>query len=58
MTVVCQVRGENYHDAESGTSSNVWNRVETQHGNGYLNDTLVATSKSGFPSDGLFEYEM
>ncbi|WP_165959162.1 fibronectin type III domain-containing protein, partial [Actinomadura sp. KC345] len=59
LTVVCQVRGQSYHDPESGTSSDVWNRVETQqHGNGYLNDTLVATPGNGFPSDGLYECEM
>ncbi|MEV5829520.1 fibronectin type III domain-containing protein [Spirillospora sp. NPDC052242] len=55
MTVVCQVRGEAYTDSESGTSSDIWNKVQTQYGDGYLNDTLVATSKNGFPSDGLFE---
>lgn len=58
MTVVCQVRGETYHEPESNTSSNVWNRVQTQYGNGYLNDTLVATSKNGYPSDGLYECQM
>ncbi|NDU77233.1 hypothetical protein GWI34_32110 [Actinomadura sp. DSM 109109] len=58
MTVVCQVHGSPYHDGESNTSSDVWNRVETQYGNGYLNDTLVATSKNGYPSDGLFECQM
>lgn len=58
MTVVCQVHGDPYHDAESNTSSNVWNRVQTSYGNGYLNDTLVATSKNDYPSDGLFECQM
>lgn len=58
MTVVCQVQGQYYRDGESGTESAVWNRVQTKYGNGYLNDTLVATSKNGFPSDGLYECEM
>ncbi|WP_026400394.1 fibronectin type III domain-containing protein [Actinomadura rifamycini] len=58
MTVVCQVRGEPYTDPESGSSSDVWNQVRTPHGDGYLNDTLVRTTKGrGFPSDGLFECE-
>ncbi|GAA4387202.1 hypothetical protein GCM10023088_59070 [Actinomadura verrucosospora] len=55
MTVVCQVQGQSYNDPESNTSSSVWNQVQTSYGNGYLNDTLVATSKNGYPSDGLFE---
>ncbi|MEV0662867.1 hypothetical protein ACIBI3_24675 [Actinomadura luteofluorescens] len=58
MTVVCQVHGASYHDTESNTSSDVWNRVQTSYGDGYLNDTLVATSKNGYPSDGLFECQM
>ncbi|WP_433472930.1 hypothetical protein ACQPZP_29180 [Spirillospora sp. CA-142024] len=58
MTVVCQVQGQSYHEPESNTTSTVWNRVQTQYGNGYLNDTLVATSKNGYPSNGLYECEM
>ncbi|TDB83983.1 hypothetical protein E1264_26320 [Actinomadura sp. KC216] len=55
MTVVCQVQGESYTDTESNTTSTVWNKVQTKYGDGYLNDTLVATSKNGYPSDGLYE---
>ncbi|MFB4314491.1 hypothetical protein [Actinomadura sp. 21ATH] len=58
MTVVCQVRSENYRDGESGTSSDIWNRVRTRYGDGYLNDTLVATTKGPYPSNGLYECEM
>ncbi|WP_433336919.1 hypothetical protein [Spirillospora sp. CA-294931] len=57
MTVVCQITGESYTDTQSNTSSTTWNRVQTKYGNGYLNDTLVATPKGAMPAGGLFECE-
>ncbi|MGN9842413.1 fibronectin type III domain-containing protein [Nonomuraea sp. H19] len=55
LTVICQVKGENYTDSSTGRSSDIWNRIESQYGNGYLNDTLVATPDGGFPEGPLFE---
>ncbi len=55
LTVICQVKGTNYRDPYTGKSSDIWDRVETQYGNGYLNDMMVATPKGGFPAAGLFE---
>ncbi|MEV1175644.1 hypothetical protein [Nonomuraea sp. NPDC049784] len=55
LTVICQVKGENYTDTSTGRSSDIWNRIESQYGNGYLNDTLVATPDGGFPEAPLFE---
>ncbi|MER7501535.1 hypothetical protein AB0L05_38160 [Nonomuraea pusilla] len=55
LTVVCQVKGPSYTDASTGRSSDIWNRVETKYGNGYLNDTLVATPDGGFPEGPLYE---
>ncbi|WP_157549023.1 fibronectin type III domain-containing protein [Nonomuraea candida] len=55
LTVICQVRGESYTDSSTGRSSDIWNRIESQYGNGYLNDTLVATPDGGFPEGPLFE---
>ncbi|MFI6595571.1 fibronectin type III domain-containing protein [Nonomuraea sp. NPDC050536] len=55
LTVICQVKGANYTDTSTGKSSDVWNRVETQYGNGYMNDTMVGTPKGGFPGGPLFE---
>ncbi|HEX4813139.1 MAG TPA: fibronectin type III domain-containing protein, partial [Nonomuraea sp.] len=55
LTVVCQVKGQNYTDPSTGASSTIWNRIESQYGNGYLNDTLVATPDGGFPEGPLFE---
>ncbi|MGP3965536.1 fibronectin type III domain-containing protein [Nonomuraea sp. 3N208] len=55
LTVICQVKGENYTDTSTGRSSDIWNRIESQYGNGYLNDTLVATPDGGFPEGPLFE---
>ncbi|GAA3224753.1 hypothetical protein [Nonomuraea helvata] len=55
LTVICQVKGENYTDTSTGKSSDIWNRIESQYGNGYLNDTLVATPDGGFPEAPLFE---
>ncbi|WP_091099128.1 fibronectin type III domain-containing protein [Nonomuraea pusilla] len=55
LTVVCQVKGPSYTDSSSGRSSDIWNRVETRYGNGYLNDTLVATPDGGFPEGPLYE---
>jgi hypothetical protein len=52
--VICQVQGSNFTDPSTGQSSNIWNRIESQYGNGYLNDTLVATPKGGFPAGPLF----
>jgi hypothetical protein len=54
LTVICQVQGSNFTDPSTGQSSNIWNRIESQYGNGYLNDTLVATPKGGFPAGPLF----
>ncbi|WP_219471196.1 fibronectin type III domain-containing protein [Nonomuraea rhizosphaerae] len=55
VTVICQVKGSNYTDPSTGGSSDVWNRIESPSGNGYLNDTLVGTPKGGFPAAPLFE---
>ncbi|MEW9549215.1 hypothetical protein [Nonomuraea sp. NPDC050783] len=55
LTVICQVKGESYTDRSTGKTSDIWNRVESQYGNGYLNDTLVATPDGGFPEGPLFE---
>lgn len=55
LTVICQVKGVSYTDKSTGKSSDIWNRVESQYGNGYLNDTLVATPDGGFPEAPLFE---
>ncbi|GAA2154757.1 fibronectin type III domain-containing protein [Actinomadura napierensis] len=57
MTVVCQAKGDSFHDPESNTTSSVWDQVQTQYGNGYLSDTLVATSKGAYPASGLYECE-
>ncbi|MEV4106015.1 hypothetical protein [Nonomuraea sp. NPDC049695] len=55
LTVICQVKGASYTDTSTGKSSDIWNRIESQYGNGYLNDTLVATPDGGFPEAPLFE---
>jgi hypothetical protein len=55
LTVICQVKGASYTDSSTGRTSDVWNRIESQYGNGYLNDTLVATPDGGFPEGPLFE---
>ncbi|MBB6548281.1 fibronectin type III domain-containing protein [Nonomuraea rubra] len=55
LTVICQVKGSSYTDSSTGRSSDIWNRIESQYGNGYLNDTLVATPDGGFPEGPLFE---
>jgi hypothetical protein len=55
LTVICQVKGTKYTDPSTGNSSDVWDKIESQYGNGYLNDTLVATPKGSFPAGGLFE---
>ncbi|UBU10497.1 fibronectin type III domain-containing protein [Nonomuraea gerenzanensis] len=55
LTVICQVKGASYTDSSTGRSSDIWNRIESQYGNGYLNDTLVATPDGGFPEGPLFE---
>ncbi|MEO3869280.1 hypothetical protein ABGB18_10660 [Nonomuraea sp. B12E4] len=55
LTVICQVKGPSYTDKSTGRSSDIWNRIESQYGNGYLNDTLVATPDGGFPEGPLFE---
>ena len=56
LTVICQVKGTSYTDTSTGKSSDIWNRIESSAGNGYLNDTLVATPDGGgFPEAPLFE---
>ena len=55
LTVICQVKGASYTDSSTGRTSDIWNRIESQYGNGYLNDTLVATPDGGFPEGPLFE---
>lgn len=55
LTVICQVKGTSYTDTSTGRTSDIWNRIESQYGNGYLNDTLVATPDGGFPEGPLFE---
>ena len=55
LTVICQVKGASYTDKSTGKSSDVWNRIESSAGNGYLNDTLVATPDGGgFPEAPLY----
>ncbi|MGN9788913.1 hypothetical protein ACTMTF_46495 [Nonomuraea sp. ZG12] len=56
LTVICQVKGTSYTDTSTGKSSDIWNRIESSAGNGYLNDTLVGTPEGGgFPEAPLFE---
>jgi hypothetical protein len=57
MTVICQVKGPSYTDTDTGMSSDVWNKVESSRGNGWLNDVLMATPKGGFPAAPLWECE-
>ncbi|MBF8194612.1 fibronectin type III domain-containing protein [Nonomuraea sp. K274] len=57
MTVICQTRGAAYTDTDTGMSSNVWNKVESGRGNGWLNDVLMDTPKGGYPAPPLWECE-
>ncbi|MFC4006049.1 hypothetical protein ACFOY2_02365 [Nonomuraea purpurea] len=57
MTVICQQRGAPYTDNDTGQSSDVWNKVESPRGNGWLNDVLMDTPKGGFPAAPLWECE-
>ncbi|MEV0614195.1 hypothetical protein AB0I81_12795 [Nonomuraea sp. NPDC050404] len=57
MTVLCQKRGAGYTDTDTGMSSDVWNKVESSRGNGWLNDVLMNTPKGGFPAAPLWECE-
>ncbi|MEO3804965.1 hypothetical protein [Nonomuraea sp. B1E8] len=57
MTVICQQRGASYTDTDTGMSSNVWNKVESSRGSGWLNDVLMDTPKGGFPAAPLWECE-
>ncbi|GAA3533982.1 hypothetical protein GCM10022419_011660 [Nonomuraea rosea] len=57
LTVICQQKGETYTDENTGQSSDVWNKVESGSGNGWLNDVLMATPKGGFPAAPLWECE-
>ncbi|MCG5213709.1 hypothetical protein [Streptosporangium sp. KLBMP 9127] len=57
LTVLCQVKGAHYTDTDTNQSSDVWNKVESGNGNGYLNDVLMATPKGGFPAAPLWECE-
>lgn len=55
VTVICQVKGQSVTESQDGSTSDIWNKVETQYGNGWLSDTLVATPDGGFPEAPLFE---
>jgi hypothetical protein len=55
VTVICQVKGQSVAESQDGSTSDIWNKVETQYGNGWLSDTLVATPDGGFPEGPLFE---
>lgn len=55
LTVICQVKGQSVTESQDGSTSDIWNKVETQYGNGWLSDTLVATPDGGFPEAPLFE---
>jgi hypothetical protein len=57
MTVLCQQKGAHFSDTDTGMSSDVWNKVESSHGSGWLNDVLMATPKGGFPAAPLWECE-
>ncbi|MBB5778864.1 hypothetical protein [Nonomuraea jabiensis] len=57
MTVLCQQKGAAYTDTDTGMSSDVWNKVESANGNGWLNDVLMDTPKGGFPAAPLWECE-
>ncbi|AQZ65396.1 unnamed protein product [[Actinomadura] parvosata subsp. kistnae] len=57
VTVLCQQKGAAYTDTYNGQSSDVWNKVETQYGNGWINDVMMATPKGGFPAAPLWECE-
>ncbi|MFC5823933.1 hypothetical protein [Nonomuraea insulae] len=57
MTVLCQQKGSSYTDPTTGQSSDVWNKVESSRGNGWLNDVLMDTPKGGFPAAPLWECE-
>ncbi|MER6942875.1 hypothetical protein ABT294_02515 [Nonomuraea sp. NPDC000554] len=57
MTVICQTKGASYTDADTGMSSDVWNKVESSRGNGWLNDALMETPKGGYPAAPLWECE-
>lgn len=57
MTVLCQQKGASYTDTDTGMSSDVWNKVESGRGNGWLNDVLMDTPKGGFPAAPLWECE-
>ncbi|GAA3141715.1 hypothetical protein GCM10020001_075630 [Nonomuraea salmonea] len=45
LTVLCQQKGPAYTDQYTGQSSDVWNKIESPRGNGWLNDVLVDTPK-------------
>ena len=57
MTVICQTKGAGYTDTDTGLSSDVWNKVESSAGSGWLNDVLMDTPKGGFPAAPLWECE-
>ncbi|GII62441.1 hypothetical protein Skr01_25260 [Sphaerisporangium krabiense] len=55
LTVICQIKGPSVTDAESGETSDVWNRIEWNGGVGYLSDTLMKTPRGAFPAAPLFQ---
>jgi hypothetical protein len=57
VTVLCQTKGPSYTDPDSGQSSDVWDKIESSSGNGWLSDALMATPKGGFPAAPLWECE-
>ncbi|GII83212.1 hypothetical protein Ssi03_12020 [Sphaerisporangium siamense] len=55
LTVICQLKGASVAEAESGETSDVWNRIEWNGGVGYLSDTLMKTPRGAFPAAPLFQ---
>jgi hypothetical protein len=55
ITVICQLKGESVREAESGETSDVWNRIEWNGGVGYLSETLMRTPRGSFPAAPLFQ---
>ncbi|WP_067457686.1 fibronectin type III domain-containing protein [Actinomadura macra] len=53
LTLICQVRGENVREAETGETSVWWNRIEWNGGVGYLSVTLMEGPRS--PGGSTFE---
>ncbi|RCG29414.1 fibronectin type III domain-containing protein [Sphaerisporangium album] len=55
ITVICQLKGDSVTEADSGETSDVWDRIEWNGGVAYLSDTLMKTPRGGFPAAPLFQ---